>query len=92
MESKEGNEKTLVSVEDLHHKVRLYGRAFITFSIAFYVSVPILYYWAALGWQPLDSFYVRLSLLSFTVLIIFVLIVLCGDVHYCWLRRHNSNN
>ena len=60
-EPNEDTEKTLVSVDDLHHKVKLYGKAFITFSIGFYVSVPFLYYWAYLGWKPLDAFYVCLS-------------------------------
>jgi hypothetical protein len=48
----------LASVDQLEEKVQLQGYRFAAFAVCFYFAVPTLYYWAFLGYTPLDAFYV----------------------------------
>jgi len=48
----------LASVDQLQEKVQLQGYRFAAFAVCFYFAVPILYYWAYVGYTPLDAFYV----------------------------------
>ena len=55
-----GRMSQVVSVESLQGNVENKGRQFIYFALAYYICVPALYYWAALGWEGIDAFYVSI--------------------------------
>ena len=50
----------IADVNELQQKVELQGYRFAIFALIFYFAVPILYYWAAVGYSPLNAFYVSI--------------------------------
>ena len=54
-----GGDSELLTVSELHGNIKLHGRRFIAIAIAFYLCVPTFYYWAGLGWEPMNAYYVR---------------------------------
>lgn len=58
--SSTGRMSQVVSVESLQGTVENRGRQFVYFAIAYYICIPALYYWATLGWEGVDAFYVSM--------------------------------
>lgn len=57
----------LKGINDLTNEIRRFGVFFIVFSFVFYISVPLLYYYAGVHWSLVDSIFVSLRLFCFTI-------------------------